>query len=705
MTYSNRTLNHGLLIGVCLVAIVALTIIGVHNASLQGGGPPAFYVDDIANCPDEHPQFPGQKCPSPEVICGYILDLAENQVAQCINPTEVTAPTSTTTTNTQVTSSLDGGYILNCFSLADSEEPYCDNEENWTCNRSDTCYSTQHRDTTCTGAGAFTCGDCHSGRQDCAGDAVCEVVTGSTNFPTGANNNYAAGCTAQCDSGYLDCDSGGAGTGNGCEIQNNGTCGTNARYSGCSGGAGNCICQSGYNDCDPGGAGSGNGCEIQNCASCGTNSIYSGCSGSHGNCICQSGYNDCDAGGPGSGNGCEIQNGASCGSNAIYSGCSGSNGNCVCQANFYDCDGSGANSGNGCEVQHGAACTVNSVDGIYDGPSCTCVPDKSYFETGTNTPYSTPDPLLWGTQYGTGHLIQMSNGSGDTFIVRNDGTIETGGDIFIDGTINGVDITSILGESHLLTTATGGLNVNIYAGNYRLNGDVTYYSGASEVAVNDNTTNYLYFTSAGLQISESGFPTTPHIPTAEVVTSGGSIIAVHDRRILQHYDEATGGGGSGSGTVQRYYHPSYEGVSYVGDGSNNVGQLFVAYDNSTKRNYYSWTSSRSGLNDYIISVPFPIPLAFDNWSDSYPLTLTYRTTNASTDNNKIDIEVYDTAGSLVTLSGSTTSLANTSWTTSTIEFTGSPTWIPGENGLIRISVSAKDSYQAHVREFTLKHTE
>lgn len=153
---------------------------------------------------------------------------------------------------------------------------------------------------------------------------------------------------------------------------------------------------------------------------------------------CRTGYNDCNGTGDGSDGDCEIQDGASCGSHAIYDGCDGASGNCICSNNYFDCDATGGATGNGCEVQQGGSCTVGSLSGSWSCTSgsgsctngagtnydCTCIVDKQYFETGTDTGYGSTDPLLWGTQFGSGDLINFgTDTTDDLFRVTNDGSI------------------------------------------------------------------------------------------------------------------------------------------------------------------------------------------------------------------------------------------------------------------------------------------
>ncbi len=51
--------------------------------------------------------------------------------------------------------------------------------------------------------------------------------------------------------------------------------------------------------------------------------------------------------------------------------------------------------------------------------------------------------------------------------------------------------------------------------------------------------------------------------------------------------------------VEKLYHPEYEGASYEGDGSANVGRLFVDHDTGAKKNFYQWTSTQMAGTPYL----------------------------------------------------------------------------------------------------------
>jgi hypothetical protein len=344
----------------------------------------AQWVDDPADCPDA---YQSQSCPDTSRVCG-----SNAGITYCYEPSNLLPPSINYTTSSNVDDgSFDtGGYLISCLSF-DGTAPHCDNNGAFWCDASIYCSNTKFRETICleNTFGSAVCGDCLSGRQNCTSD-VCNVVTGLTNCASGANNNIGAGCICQCDAGFVDCNLGGVETGDGCEIllgvtTNN----SHSHYVTCN----TFACDTNWLDCN----GTGDGTDID---------------------------------------GCEINIGGVCGISATYDNvCAGTSGNCTCSSNYYDCDnddGDGNilttnNLGSGCEIQGGSSCNIGGAQGTYIG--CTCVPDKSNFETGTLSAYFTSNPLLWGAQYGTGWLLNLTNGATDkTFGIDNETCI-----VFSDG--------------------------------------------------------------------------------------------------------------------------------------------------------------------------------------------------------------------------------------------------------------------------------
>jgi len=304
--------------------------------------------------------------------------------------------------------------------------------------------------------------------------------------------------------------------------------------------------------------------------------------------------------------------------------------------------------------------------------------------------------LQFGTTLGKKLTYDITNG---LFSFNDD--VKITGNLTVTGLINGVDVDNIQSSTGALKALSGGgLNLNISDGTYRLNGSLSNVTGQS-ITLTANATNYVFFGSGGLAKNATGFPSDEsYIPVATVTTNTGVITNISDRRALSSDDRER--------TVTKTMNPAFEYASLQGDASDNVGQLSVSYDATNKRNYYLWTSSRSTLQDYDIYVKIPLAADFIRWlqtATENPLMVTYRSTSASSDDNQLDIAVFDTNGSPVTLSGSTTNLANTSWTTSQIEFTGSPTWTAAQDMLLKFTVSAKSDYQIHLGGLKLQFME
>lgn len=303
--------------------------------------------------------------------------------------------------------------------------------------------------------------------------------------------------------------------------------------------------------------------------------------------------------------------------------------------------------------------------------------------------------LRFGTDLGKELSYEQDS---NYFNFNDDVNIE--GDLTITGLINGVDITTIVAgsdQTHLKVSSGTTLTVNISAGDYRLNGNVTQYAGNSNQAVADEATNYVFMGSGGLTIQTSGFPTDESlIRLATVVTTGGAITTISDRRVFNSDDRET--------TVVRTYTPGYEGVAFQGDGTSNTGRLYATNSGAAITNYYIWTSTNTNLQDYDIVVQAEVPRDFVRWN-SVPLRLQYRTTSGSIVYAKADIEVYDTAGALVTLSGDSSDLTNTNWTTANVGFTGSPTWTTGSGFLIKIRSFARENEEVQIGTLKLQYTE
>lgn len=287
--------------------------------------------------------------------------------------------------------------------------------------------------------------------------------------------------------------------------------------------------------------------------------------------------------------------------------------------------------------------------------------------------------------------------SGSNALFNFNSNLRVQGDLTVTGLINGISLSTVAGNAPLKVSSGAGLAVIINAGSYRLNGSITNFTGSSSVTLTNNTTNYVFFGSGGLKVSSGGFPSDESvIRLAQVVTSGGAITAVSDRRVTSSDDRER--------TVEEFLHAAFSRAAYKADGSSNVGQLSVSHDSTTKRNYYLWTSTRSTLQDYDVYLRVSLGSDFVGWVDN-PLQVTYRTSSGSTSANTLGIAVYDTAGTAVTLSGSVTSLASATWATTQMEFTGTPTFTAGQDILIKFTMAAKSNAEVHLAEVKIQQRE
>jgi hypothetical protein len=243
--HKNKNFSRWYLAGILVFVLSFFILVDNVKAATQ-------WVVDPGTCNITDPtNFPGQNC-SPNRMCGD-----SSGIAQCYNTASLLPPAVSATSNTLYSASYpNGGYIVNCYATADAAAPYCDNSGAFWCNRSNTCYTTQLRDTTCTANtwGTVTCGSCRTGYGDCNLDGgVCEVQFNVTNYPTGTNNHYGTTCSigdVRCDTGYYDCDATGVAVGNGCEALRSGACTTGGGLAGtwsCSVNAGGSCTDGGSN--------------------------------------------------------------------------------------------------------------------------------------------------------------------------------------------------------------------------------------------------------------------------------------------------------------------------------------------------------------------------------------------------------------------------------------------------------------------------
>ncbi|NOS68161.1 MAG: hypothetical protein HOO67_07450, partial [Candidatus Peribacteraceae bacterium] len=281
------------------------------------------------------------------------------------------------------------------------------------------------------------------------------------------------------------------------------------------------------------------------------------------------------------------------------------------------------------------------------------------------------------------------------FIFNDDLKVE--GDLTVTGLINGVDITALAEANAPLKVSSGaGLSVHVTAGNYRINGTITNFTGSSATLA-ANAESFLFFTgSGGLQVRAGAFPTNvSFIALAKVTTNASGVASVTDERVMLNDDRQT--------SVLSVLHPEFKDSSYVGDGTDNTGQLSVSNDNADKKNFYAWKSTRPDFQDYDILIRVTLPKQFARWDAVAPLSMQYRSSGVAAD-TKADVSVFDTAGNAVTLNGGA-NLSSSPWAIAGMTFSGTPVWTPGQTFLVKIHVASRNNGEMHIGDLELRYAE
>ena len=219
-----------------------------------------------------------------------------------------------------------------------------------------------------------------------------------------------------------------------------------------------------------------------------------------------------------------------------------------------------------------------------------------------------------GNIEGSGSLVIEGSMSGDTLNVSGDADV--GGDLDVEGNITGSGDLVIEGTMSGDSLTVSGTGMNLAGNQYYM---TTSQGGANEVLINDGNGNLTW-----------GSPSV----------------------------------GNGSGNIL-FLSPEYPHAIYFGSGSTDTGQLSASGSVAEGENFYFWESSKNALNDYWISVRVRVPDNFSSWDPVAPIQFRYQSSSANVAESVLKVEMLDTAGARVPLTGST-GLANTSWTTANI---------------------------------------
>lgn len=159
-----------------------------------------------------------------------------------------------------------------------------------------------------------------------------------------------------------------------------------------------------------------------------------------------------------------------------------------------------------------------------------------------------------------------------------------------------VDDLYSTGSDRLKVWATTGLNIQIWAGNYRIGSAEGVYAGGT-TAVTNNATNYVMLTGAGtLNISTSGWNTN-YLRLAKVIAAAGAITSIEVWR-----PDAVGWvlGGWGFKNITLTTYTNWQLTSFVWDGVTYTLTYTVSGAIKTITNgANTWTASYNSSGNFI----------------------------------------------------------------------------------------------------------
>jgi hypothetical protein len=149
--------------------------------------------------------------------------------------------------------------------------------------------------------------------------------------------------------------------------------------------------------------------------------------------------------------------------------------------------------------------------------------------------------------------------------------------------------------------------------------------------------------------------------------------------------------GSSSGEILSL-HPEYSGAVYFQSGSTAIGALSNS-GSGIGDNYYRWTSTRSSLQDYWISVRLRLPKNFTHFETASGIQLRLRTLTTAATDNYVTFRVIDTAGALVATTNNAALVSNVAntWRTNTITGLTGGTYTPFGYITLLIKMAAKST--------------
>ncbi len=152
------------------------------------------------------------------------------------------------------------------------------------------------------------------------------------------------------------------------------------------------------------------------------------------------------------------------------------------------------------------------------------------------------------------------------------------------------------------------------------------------------------------------------------------------------------------------FSPEYPNFAVEQDGTANKGKMevfFVDDGGAAKRNYYNFTTRNGSIQDMYVTLSFQLPLDFVSFTGA-PLNVNYQTSDGVITTNQVDIELYDTTGTAVALTGGS-DLANAAWTNAAITFGGGETFTAGSTVTMKLLLQSTSSGFARISDIVFNY--
>lgn len=300
--------------------------------------------------------------------------------------------------------------------------------------------------------------------------------------------------------------------------------------------------------------------------------------------------------------------------------------------------------------------------------------------------------------------INSDNGGADAILTfGNDGGAET---VRFNDTTNNFsfsDDIDVTGNVDATGTVSGDGNFTINEDNTAADAVLTFGSdGTTENITFQNSRDRFEFSD---DVKTTGYLSGSTLTVDGTVTFRGQNLVFPNATGVSGAVLRTDGAGNlswstgineGSGDIISM-HPEYQNVLYYQSGSTYIGQLALSGAvNSGYESTYQWSSTKSAIQDYWMSVRVRVPDNFVRWDPVKSLQLRYRTKTSTTSQNHVTVRMLDTAGANVSLTGNA-ALASTTFATANITGPSSAgTYTPGSYITILIKAAANSSGQTNV---------